>query len=72
MSEPMWIGGDPFSYSNITEDVYEFSCGNDECEYQDEVPCEREDSMRVTRIWAEWVCPECGYENQSETEWDSE
>lgn len=71
MSEPMWLGGDPASYADpLVDTLWEFSCGNDACEYQGEVPAEREDGFRVTRIYAEWVCPECGYENTSETEWD--
>ena len=71
MSEPMWMGGDPFSYSNITEDVYEFDCGNDDCDWSAEIPVQREDTGFVTRMWGEWQCPQCLYENSSETEWDN-
>jgi rubredoxin len=73
MSEPMWLGGDPASYEDpASDDVYEFDCGNDDCEYHAEVPAQRWETSRVTRITAEWVCPECKYENSSETEWDNE
>lgn len=72
MSEPMWMGGDPFSYSDIQDDVYEFDCGNDDCDWSAEVPAQRDSSGFVTRIWAEWQCPQCLYENSSETEWDNE
>lgn len=73
MSEPMYLGGDPFSYADpISDELWEFDCGNDDCDWSAEVDAQREDTGFVTRIWAEWVCPQCLYENSSKTEWDNE
>ena len=68
MSEPMWIGGDPASYSNGVERTQSAECG--ECGQESEFEAYEESQgggKDATVSWyGEWKCKYCGYDNTSE------
>lgn len=70
MTEPMWLGGDPASYSNSSDGIQEVECGNDPCTYALEVPTSEEYSHGTVTWYAEWTCPSCGESNSREGWYD--
>jgi hypothetical protein len=69
MSEPMWMTGDPATFTQTYDDVWEFDC---DCGWKAEVPCTKEYSHGVCYVYAEWKCPECKEEHTSETEFEDD
>ena len=69
MSEPMWLGGDPVTYSNSFDDVWEVEC---DCGWTDEVPCSKEYKHDVCYVFANWTCPDCNETHTTETEFEVE
>lgn len=69
MSEPMWMSGDPATFSDSFDDVYEVEC---DCGWSGEVDCTKEYGYKVTYIYAEWKCPQCKEEHTTERDFDSD
>ena len=69
MSEPMWMTGDPATFADTYDDVWEFDC---DCGWKAEVPCTKEYKHGVCYVYAEWTCPKCKEEHTSETEFEDD
>jgi hypothetical protein len=69
MSEPMWMSGDPATFSDSFDDIYEVEC---DCNWIGEVDCKKEYNNGVTFIYAEWTCPQCKEEHTTERDFDSD
>ena len=67
MSEPMWLGGDPASYSSSSDGVQELDC---DCGHTMEVGTSEEYSHGTVTWLAEWKCPNCGQSNSAEGWYD--
>ena len=67
MSEPMWIGGDPASYSNSSDGTQELEC---DCGHVMEVDTSEEYEHGTVTWYAEWKCPKCNQSNTQEGWYD--
>ena len=69
MAEPMWLQGDPDTFAELFDDVWEVEC---DCEWIGEVDCTKEYKHGVTYVLAEWICPQCQEEHTTDRDFDSE
>lgn len=64
MSEPMWLGGDAFSYSKNTYAIQEVECCV--CDKAQEVEVEETHAHGETTWYVEWDCEYCGTTQEKE------
>jgi hypothetical protein len=63
------MSGDPATFSDSFDDVYEVEC---DCGWSGEVGCTKEYKHDVTYIYAEWVCPQCKEEHTTERDYEDD
>ena len=71
MSEALYLAGDPATFSEAFDDVYEVDCGND-CGWTGEVPVSKEYRHNTVYIWGEYVCPNCNEKSSVDVDYDAD